>query len=58
MKGLDPQSHLHPKLEVPRLTCLGRESNTGLHGGRRALYCSKELFEQQNFGYLEHLRTA
>jgi hypothetical protein len=27
----------HPKLEVPRLTCPGRESNSGLFGGRPAL---------------------
>jgi hypothetical protein len=26
MERLD-QGHLHPNLEVPRLTCLGRESN-------------------------------
>ncbi len=26
------QGHLHPKLEVPGLTCPGRESNPGLHG--------------------------
>jgi hypothetical protein len=31
------QGHLHPPLEVPSLTSLGRESNPGLHGGRRAL---------------------
>ncbi len=37
MKRLD-QGHLHPKLVVPRLTCPGRKSNLGLHGGRRALY--------------------
>ena len=36
VKRLD-QGHLHPKLEVPGLTCPGRESNRGLHGGRRAL---------------------
>jgi hypothetical protein len=29
MEILD-QGHLHPKLEVPRLTCLGWESNPGL----------------------------
>jgi hypothetical protein len=29
MERLD-QGHSHPKLEVPRLTCLGRESNLGL----------------------------
>ncbi len=29
MKRLD-QGHLHPKLEVPGLTCAGRESNPGL----------------------------
>ncbi len=28
---------LHPKLEVPRLTCLTRESNPGLRGERQAL---------------------
>ncbi len=28
MERLD-QGHLHPKLEVLRLTCLGRESNLG-----------------------------
>jgi hypothetical protein len=36
MKRLD-QGHLPPKLEIPGLTCPGRESNPGLHGGRRAL---------------------
>ena len=35
-KRLD-QGHLHPKLEVPRLTCPGWESNPGLFGGMRAL---------------------
>ncbi len=34
MKRLD-QGHLYPKLEVPRLICLGRESNLGLNGGRQ-----------------------
>jgi hypothetical protein len=33
MKRLD-QCHLHPKPEVLRLTCPGRKSNPGLHGGR------------------------
>jgi hypothetical protein len=36
MTRLD-QGHLHPKLEVPGLTCPGPESNLGLHGGRPAL---------------------
>ncbi len=36
MKRLD-QGHLHPKLEVPRPTCPGPESNPRLRGGRRAL---------------------
>ncbi len=36
LKRLD-QGHLHSKLKVPALTCPGRESNPGLHGGRRAL---------------------
>jgi hypothetical protein len=31
------QDHHHPKLEVPRLTCLGWELNPGLRGGRRVL---------------------
>jgi hypothetical protein len=31
------QGHLHHKLEVPGMTCPGRESNPGLRGGRRAL---------------------
>ncbi len=36
MKRLD-QGHLHPKLEVPRLTYHGQESNLGLCGGKLAL---------------------
>jgi hypothetical protein len=35
MKRLD-QGHLHPKLDVPRLTCLGWESNPGLRGAEEA----------------------
>jgi hypothetical protein len=31
------QCHLHSKLEVPRLSCPGWESNPSLPGGRRAL---------------------
>jgi hypothetical protein len=46
------QGHLHPKLEVPGPTCPGRESNTGLHGGSRAL--KKEPFEQLVNSYSEH----
>ncbi len=30
--------HFHRKLEVPRLTCPGRQSNPGLRDGGRALY--------------------
>jgi hypothetical protein len=48
LKRLD-QGHLHPTLEVPRLTCLGRETNPDLRGGRRAP--SKELFEQRINSY-------
>ncbi len=39
------EGHLHPKLEVPRLTCLGRESKADLCGGSQdnsysdSLYC-------------------
>jgi hypothetical protein len=36
LKRLD-QGHLHPKLEVPGLTCPGRESNPGFAGGRHKL---------------------
>jgi hypothetical protein len=31
------EGRLHPRLEVPKLTRFSRESNPGLHGGRRAL---------------------
>ncbi len=50
MKRLD-QGHLHPKLEVPGLTCPGLELNPGLYSGRRAL----EPFEQLVNSYLKHL---
>ncbi len=52
LKRLD-QGHLHSKLEVPGLTCPGRELNPGLHGGGR--HSRKELFEQLVNSYLEHL---
>jgi hypothetical protein len=32
------KAKIHPKLEVPRLTCSGGESNPDLHGGRRAIW--------------------
>jgi hypothetical protein len=44
----------HPKLEVPRQTCLGRESNPGLRGEPS----SKELFEQLINSYSEHLHMS
>ncbi len=41
------QGHLHPKLEVKRLTCSGRESNPGLHGiTMGGEHSRKEQFEQ------------
>ncbi len=41
------QGHLYPKLEVPILTHLGRESNAGfLMGGE---HTSKELFEWRTY---------
>jgi hypothetical protein len=40
MERLD-QCHLHPKLEVPRLTCSGRLSKPGLRGGMRVLFEQK-----------------
>ncbi len=36
MERLD-QGHLHPKLEVPRLTSIVQESNPGLHSGTSTL---------------------
>jgi hypothetical protein len=51
LKRLD-QGHLHPKLEVPKLTCLSRELNQGLHG--RDEISRKEPLEQLNC-YLDPL---
>ncbi len=52
MKRLD-QGHLHPKLEVPGLTCSGEESNpVGCEHSR------KEPFEQLVNGYSEHLHMS
>jgi hypothetical protein len=51
MERLD-QGHLHPKLEVPGLTCPGRDSNSGLLRGMRALEKSHPdslLIAIQNF---------
>jgi hypothetical protein len=31
------QGHLHPKLEVPELSCPGWELKLGFHGERRAI---------------------
>jgi hypothetical protein len=47
------QGHFDPKLEVSRLTCLGRESNLGLAVGGE--HSSKELSEQRIINYSEHL---
>jgi hypothetical protein len=52
MKRLD-QGRLHSKLEVPRLTCPGRESN--LVGGEHS---RKEPFEKLVNSYLEHLHMS
>jgi hypothetical protein len=46
MERLD-KGHLHPELEVLRLTCLGWESNPN---------SSKELFKQSFNSYSEHRR--
>jgi hypothetical protein len=48
IKRLD-KGHLYPKLEVPRLTCLGRESNW---------HSKKEPFEQHVNSYSEHLHMS
>jgi hypothetical protein len=50
MERLD-QGHLHSKLEVPRLTCLGRELNPGLLS--EGEHSSKELLEQCVNSYSE-----
>ncbi len=46
MKRLD-QGHLHPKLEVPVLTCPGQESNPASSVGGE--YSRKEPFKQLTF---------
>jgi hypothetical protein len=47
------QSHLYPNLEVPGLTCPGRESNPGLSEHSR-----KEPSRQLVNRYLEHLHMS
>jgi hypothetical protein len=37
LMGRLDQGHFHPKLEVPGLTCLSRESNPGFRDVRRAI---------------------
>jgi hypothetical protein len=55
MKRLD-QSHLHPKLEVPELTCPGRESNpASMVGGEHS---RKEPLEELVKSYSEHLHIS
>jgi hypothetical protein len=50
------QDHLHPKLEVPRLTCLGpKQTLASAVGGQHS---SKELFEQRVNSYSEHLHMS
>jgi hypothetical protein len=48
--------HFHNKLEVPRLTCPGQESNPVLYSGRRTL--KKEPFEQLINNYSEDLHMS
>jgi hypothetical protein len=50
------QGHLSPKLEVPGLTCPGRESNPGLSVGSG--HSRKELFELLVNSYWEHLNMS
>ncbi len=57
MKRLD-QGHLHPKLEVPGLTCPGWKSNLGLQGRVGGEHSRKESFEQLVNSYSEHLHRA
>ncbi len=44
MERLD-QGHLHPKLEIPRLTCLGRDRTRAWEAS--AEHSNKELLEQR-----------
>jgi hypothetical protein len=50
MKRLD-QGHLHPKLEIPLLTCPGQESNPAEH-------CRKKPFAQLVISYSEHVHMS
>ncbi len=55
------QGHLHPKLEVPRLTRPCRISNPVPHGGsslEKGELSSKETFEQLINIYSEHLHMT
>jgi hypothetical protein len=52
MERLD-QGHLHPKLEVPRLT--SNQTRASLVGGEHSI---KELFKQRVDSYSEHLHTV
>ncbi len=50
------QGHLHPKLGVPRLTCLGgNQTQVSAVGGEHS---SKELFKRSNHSYSEHLHIS
>ncbi len=55
LKRLD-QGHLHSKLEVPGLTCLGRESNPNRTVGGE--HSRKEPFEELVNRYSEHLHMS
>jgi hypothetical protein len=52
------QGYLNPKLEVPRLTCFGRELNPQASTVRGGEHPSKELFEQLYNSYLDHLHMS
>jgi hypothetical protein len=53
LKRLD-QGHLHPKLEVPRLTYPGPESNPGLRSGRWELYRKESFWTSTKNTVYEH----
>jgi hypothetical protein len=55
MERLD-QGHLHPKLEVPRLTCLGWESSPA--STVEGKHFRKEPFEQLVICCSEHLHMS
>jgi hypothetical protein len=57
LKRLD-QGHLHPNLEVPRLTRPGLESKPGILSGRQTLQKIAPFLEQLVNSYLKRLHVS